>query len=91
MTFRWNERAPAKGAPASSVFPTRNTSKHSPNRFPAQHRRRPPITSTIMASITSALAEIDSADRRQLLTWLVGRGLLDLAHERGFGEAAGPA
>lgn len=83
--------APLKSGPLGSVFLTGNTSTNSPNRSPAQHRRRPPRTSTIMASITAAMAEIDPADRPQLLAWVTGRGLLGLAHERGFGEAAGLA
>ncbi|MEP6967565.1 MAG: hypothetical protein ABI906_05755 [Pseudomonadota bacterium] len=41
-----------------------------------------------MDALTGALAEVEPADCPRLLGWVVGRGLLGLAHESGFGEAA---
>ncbi len=91
MPPRTGKGRPRMSGPRGSVFPERNTATHSPNRSPAQRRLRPPRTSAIMASITAAMADIDPADRPQLLASVAGRGLLGLAHERGFGEAAGVA
>lgn len=63
----------------------------SANSARKQHRRRPPVTASIMASITDAIADIDPVDRPQLLAWVAARALLGLARERGFAAAAGLA
>lgn len=59
-------------------------------------RRRPqprqlPVVTGIIAALAEALAEIEPAERPELLGWVASRGLLGLAHETGFAEAAGVA
>lgn len=79
-------RAPKGDAPRR-VRVAAKRPEHSPRNLTRQHRR-PPVTSSIMASITSTLADTDPADRPQLLTWLAARAMVGLAHELGFEQAA---
>lgn len=85
-----SERRAPKGDAPRRVQVAAKRSEHSFIGRPPQHRR-PPATSRVMASITAALADIDPADRPQLLRWIPSRGLLGLAHETGFADAAGLA
>ena len=61
--------------------------KASPTRQP----RRPPSTSGLSRAICDALADIPREDHGDIMRWLASRGLIGLAHERGFEAAADAA
>ncbi len=49
---------------------------------------RRPIRKALLDALTDALADVEPAERPQILQWVASRGSLGFAHERGFAEAA---
>ena len=68
------------------------TEPSNPTKFSqSRQQRRPPALSGLSRAICDALADIPREDHAEIMRWLTGRGLIGLAHERGFKAAAATA
>ena len=82
---------PAAGGNRRTGFEavTRLAERSNPIKFSqSRQRRRPPVTTGLSSAICDALADIPPEDHGEIMRWLAGRGLIGLAHERGFEAAA---
>jgi hypothetical protein len=83
-----NEKDPRRrrpGGPSYVLCPRRD------GREDNRRARRDQARREIVDGVARALREVDAEDRPELMRWVIERGLLGLAHQRGTRDAAGAA